>query len=208
MPHIDNLISAFDNAIRTLHGVHSNPYPSPARDIEPVELSAKEQRHVAGLMRVDHVGEICAQALYQGQALTARDARIREHMLQAADEEIAHLEWCRQRLDELNSHTSLLNPLWYAGSFTIGAIAGIAGEKWNLGFVVETEKQVEAHLDNHLEKLPARDRRSRAILQQMKEDEIRHAHNATKAGGKPLPPLLQKGMALVSRVMTITAYRI
>lgn len=208
MLHVDNLITTFDNAVRTLHGIYNNRRPNPAADIEQPELTEEERKHVAGLMRVDHVGEICAQALYQGQAFTAQDQQTREHMLEAADEEADHLDWCKQRLDELDSHTSLLNPLWYAGSFAIGAAAGIAGNGWNLGFVVETEKQVEAHLDEHLEMLPKHDQRSRIILQQMKEDEIRHANNALHAGGKALPEPAKKGMALVSKIMTTTAYRI
>jgi len=206
--NIDNLITTFDNAVRTLHNVYGNRRPNPAANIEAAELSDDERKHVAGLMRVDHVGEICAQALYQGQAFTARNEKTRNHMLEAADEETDHLDWCKQRLDELNSHTSLLNPLWYAGSFAIGAAAGIAGNGWNLGFVVETERQVEAHLDEHLQELPEQDERSRAILQQMKEDEIRHADNALHAGGKPLPQAIKEGMRLMSRVMTTTAYRI
>ncbi|MCW8963295.1 MAG: 2-polyprenyl-3-methyl-6-methoxy-1,4-benzoquinone monooxygenase [Gammaproteobacteria bacterium] len=206
--NIDNLITTFDNAVRTLHNVYGNRRPYPAADKEIVELSDDERKHVAGLMRVDHVGEICAQALYQGQAFTAHDAATREHMLEAADEETDHLDWCKRRLDELDSHTSLLNPIWYAGSFAIGAAAGIAGNGWNLGFVVETERQVEAHLDDHLEQLPEQDKRSQAILQKMKEDEIRHADNALHAGGKPLPEPIKQGMRLMSRIMTTTAYKI
>ena len=206
--NIDNLITTFDNAVRTLHNVYGNRRPYPAADKEIVELSDDERKHVAGLMRVDHVGEICAQALYQGQAFTAHDAATREHMLEAADEETDHLDWCKRRLDELDSHTSLFNPIWYAGSFAIGAAAGIAGNGWNLGFVVETERQVEAHLDDHLEQLPEQDKRSQAILQKMKEDEIRHADNALHAGGKPLPEPIKQGMRLMSRIMTTTAYKI
>ena len=203
----DNLITSFDNALRTLHGIYNNKRPNPAADIAPAELSETERKHVAGLMRVDHVGEICAQALYQGQAFTARDNHTRDHMLEAAVEEADHLDWCKQRLDELESHTSILNPLWYAGSFAIGAAAGIAGNGWNLGFVVETERQVEAHLDEHLEELPQQDERSRVILQQMKEDEVRHADNALHAGGKPLPAPVKQAMRMMAKVMTTTAYR-
>lgn len=206
--NIDNLITTFDNAVRTLHGVYNNERAYPARDINPVELDDAERQHVAGLIRVDHVGEICAQALYQGQAFTARDDGIRLHMLHAAAEEADHLDWCKRRLDELNSHTSLLNPLWYGGSFAIGAAAGIAGDGWNLGFVVETERQVEAHLDEHLEQLPEQDERSRVILQQMKEDEVRHADDALHAGGKPLPTPIKQAMRLMAKIMTTTAYRI
>jgi len=208
MPNIDQLITTFDNAVRTLHGVYGHRRPNPADDIEAAELSENERKHVAGLMRVDHVGEICAQALYQGQAFTARDAKTRSHMLGAADEETDHLDWCKKRLDELDSHTSLLNPVWYVGSFAIGAAAGLAGNGWNLGFVVETERQVEAHLDEHLQELPEQDGRSRAILQQMKEDEIRHADQALHAGGKPLPQPIKEGMRLASKVMTTLAYKI
>ena len=206
--NIDNLITTFDNAVRTLHGVYNNERAYPARDMEPVELDDVERQHVAGLIRVDHVGEICAQALYQGQAFTAKDNGIRQHMLHAAAEEADHLDWCKRRLDELNSHTSLLNPLWYGGSFAIGAAAGIAGDGWNLGFVVETERQVEAHLDEHLEQLPEQDGRSRVILQQMKEDEVRHADDALHAGGRALPMPIKQAMKLMAKVMTTTAYRI
>jgi ubiquinone biosynthesis monooxygenase Coq7 len=208
MFQIDNLILSFDNAIRTLHGVYNNKRPNPAADIQQPELSDAERKHVAGLMRVDHVGEICAQALYQGQAFTAKDEHTRSHMLEAALEESDHLDWCKQRLDELGSHTSLFNPIWYAGSFAIGAAAGMAGSGWNLGFVVETERQVEAHLDEHLDELPAHDVRSRVILQQMKDDEIRHANDAMHAGGKPLPQAIKQAMRLMSSIMTTTAYRI
>lgn len=205
---IDQFITSFDNAVRTLHGVYNDSRPNPAADIPAAELSDTERKHVAGLMRVDHVGEICAQALYQGQAFTARDEQTRQHMLEAADEEADHLAWCKQRLEELDSHTSLLNPIWYAGSFCIGAAVGIAGNGWNLGFVVETEKQVEAHLDEHLEELPVQDERSKVILQQMKADEIRHADNAQHAGGRALPEPVKQTMRAVSRIMTTAAYRI
>ena len=203
----DHLITAFDNALRTLHGIYSNhSRPNPAKGLNEAELDDEQRRHIAGLIRVDHVGEICAQALYQGQALTAHDEKTREHMLKAAAEEADHLAWCDERLQQLGSHTSRLNPLWYAGSFAIGAAAGIAGRGWNLGFVVETERQVEAHLDEHLGQLPENDQRSRIILEQMKADEIRHADHALRAGGKVLPGIVKEGMRLASRVMTMTAY--
>lgn len=208
MFHVDHLITTFDNAVRTLHGVYNNKRPNPAADIEQAELNDTEKKHVAGLMRVDHVGEICAQALYQGQAFTAKDEATRRHMLHAAEEEADHLDWCKQRLDELDSHTSIFNPIWYAGSFAIGAAAGVAGNGWNLGFVVETERQVEAHLDEHIDELPEQDERSRVILEQMKEDEIRHADNALHAGGRPLPGFVKQGMKLMSKVMTTAAYRV
>ncbi|TNF99169.1 MAG: 2-polyprenyl-3-methyl-6-methoxy-1,4-benzoquinone monooxygenase, partial [Gammaproteobacteria bacterium] len=184
MPSLDHFITVFDNSLRTLSGVYGSrtrPYPGDA--FEKPAFSESQRRHVAGLIRVDHVGEICAQALYQGQALTANNQEIRDHMLEAADEETDHLAWCKQRLNELESHTSLLNPVWYTGSFAIGVLAGKAGDGWNLGFVVETEHQVESHLDEHLAQLPEHDQRSRAILKQMKDDEIRHANNAQHAGG-------------------------
>ena len=207
MLQVDNLIASFDNALRTLNGIYNNKRPNPAADIAPAELSEAECKHVAGLMRVDHVGEICAQALYQGQAFTASDEQTRAHMLEAAQEEADHLDWCKQRLEELESHTSIFNPLWYAGSFAIGAAAGVAGKGWNLGFVVETERQVESHLDEHLKELPPQDERSRVILQQMKLDEVRHADDALHAGGKPLPEPVRQAMRLMSKVMTTTAYR-
>jgi ubiquinone biosynthesis monooxygenase Coq7 len=207
MPSLDHFITVFDNSLRTLSGVHgkrTRPYPGATHD-EP-ELDESQRRHIAGLIRVDHVGEICAQALYQGQALTASSSDIRDHMLQAADEETDHLAWCKQRLDELNSHTSLLNPVWYAGSFAIGALAGKAGDGWNLGFVVETERQVESHLEEHLAQLPEQDQRSRAILEQMKDDEIRHADDAQHAGGRALPEPVKQLMKRIAGIMTSTAY--
>lgn len=208
MLNFDHMINSFDNALRTLHGVYPTGRTYPAEQLQPVELNESEKKHVAGLLRVDHVGEICAQALYQGQAFTAKDETTRSHMLEAADEETDHLDWCHRRLDELDSHTSLLNPLWYAASFSIGAAAGMAGDGWNLGFVVETERQVEAHLDEHLQQLPAQDERSRAILEQMKADEIRHADNAQTAGGRALPLAIKQAMRAASKVMTGTAYYI
>ncbi len=208
MPPIDHLITTLDNAVRTLHGIHHDGRPDPAAGISQAELSDSERRHAAGLMRVDHTGEICAQALYHGQAFAAKDNHIRRHMLHAAAEEADHLHWCKRRLDELESHTSMLNPLWYAGSFVIGAAAGAAGDGWNLGFVAETERQVRSHLDKHLQELPRQDERSRVILQKIREEEVQHADNAIHAGGKPLPETIKRAMKLISRVMTTTAYRI
>jgi ubiquinone biosynthesis monooxygenase Coq7 len=157
-------------------------------------------------MRINHTGEVCAQALYQGQALTAKLPDVRAQLERAAQEENDHLDWCAHRLEQLGSHKSLLNPLWYAGSFAIGALAGAAGDKWSLGFVVETERQVENHLDEHLSQLPAHDEKSRAILQQMKEDEVNHANLALAAGGAPLPAPVKAGMQLTSKLMTKTVY--
>ncbi len=205
---IDYLINTFDSALRTLHGVCNSSRPNPAAGIPQPELSDNERKYVADLMRVDHTGEICAQALYHGQALTAKNRHTRRHMLHAAEQEADHLHWCKQRLDELQGHASLLNPLWYAGSFAIGAAAGLAGNSWNLGFIMETERQVQAHLEQHLRQLPKQDQRSRAILRQIREDEIQHADNAMHAGGKPLPESVRRSMKFISRIMTITAYRI
>jgi ubiquinone biosynthesis monooxygenase Coq7 len=159
-------------------------------------------------MRINHVGEVCAQALYVGQAAVARDEATRKHLLEAAQEETDHLAWCAQRLDELDSRPSLLNPLWYAGSYAIGVLAGLRGDGWNLGFVVETERQVEAHLDEHLQTLPPADARSRAILHTMKADEARHADNAQAQGARVLPPPVPTVMAMASNLMKRIAYRI
>jgi len=171
-------------------------------------MSAAEKKHAAGLMRVNHAGEVSAQGLYSGQALTARLPDVREKMERAALEENDHLEWCERRLEELGSHKSLLNPLWYFGSFAIGAAAGIAGDKWSLGFVAETEHQVIKHLDEHLESLPEQDAKSRAVVEQMKEDEAHHATVALQHGGAELPEPVKKVMGLTSKVMTTLAYKI
>ena len=182
--------------------------PSPAGDIAEAPLDDAERRHAAGLMRVNHVGEVCAQALYFGQAAVAHEERQRAQMLAAAAEETDHLAWCGERLRELDSRPSLLNPLWYAGAYAIGAGAGILGDRLSLGFVVETERQVEAHLDDHLERLPESDARSRAIVSKMKDDEARHADNALAAGASELPPPVPDLMRFASWVMKTVAYRI
>jgi ubiquinone biosynthesis monooxygenase Coq7 len=206
---IDRLISSIDDALRISTGQAPLPFrDNPAGDIAAVELDEDQRRHVAGLMRINHAGEICAQALYAGQATTAHDDATREAMQQAADEEIDHLSWCEDRLKELDSGPSLLNPFWYAGSFAIGALAGIAGDEWSLGFVKETENQVEAHLADHLERLPQSDGRSHAILDQMKEDEARHAVMAQQAGARELPPPIRRAMAFTADIMKSLAYRI
>ena len=181
---------------------------NPAAPRADVEMAEGRRRHAAGLMRVNHTGEVCAQALYVGQAAVARDEDTRAHLLAAAQEETDHLVWCRERLQELDSRPSLLNPLWYAGSYAIGVAAGLRGDGWNLGFVVETERQVEAHLDEHLRRLPPEDLRSRAILETMKADESRHADEAEAAGARILPPPIPRVMALASAVMKAIAYRI
>ena len=180
--------------------------PNPAGDLEEPELDDAARRHAAGLMRVNHAGEVAAQALYQGHALVARDPAIREHMLAAAAEERSHLAWCEDRLRELDSHPSRLDPLWYAGSFSIGVLAGLAGDKWSLGFVEETERQVSEHLTGHLDTLPEDDARSRAIVEAMRADEERHGAEAVAAGAQPLPRPVRELMRAVARVMTRSAY--
>lgn len=205
----DRCISHLDRALRTLFAPApeaSRPYPG-AQQPEP-ELAPDQRRHAAGLMRVNHAGEICAQALYHGQAATARESRVRTQFQQAAREEADHLAWCETRLTELGEGTSLLDPLWYAGSFAIGAGAGLAGDRWSLGFVVETERQVEAHLGDHLDRLPPSDERSRAVVRQMQADEARHGNEARAAGGRDLPRPVQEAMRLTAGVMKFLAYRI
>ncbi|HEY2347276.1 MAG TPA: 2-polyprenyl-3-methyl-6-methoxy-1,4-benzoquinone monooxygenase [Xanthomonadaceae bacterium] len=181
---------------------------NPAGQLVDGELDASQRRHAVGLMRVNHVGEVCAQALYYGQAAVARDTDTRTQLLAAAAEETDHLAWCGQRLRELDSRPSLLNPLWYAGSYAIGLLAGLRGDGWNLGFVVETERQVEAHLDEHLQSLPEADARSRAIVQVMKADEARHADKAQDAGARALPAPVKAAMRVASGLMKAVAYRI
>ncbi|MFA5494362.1 MAG: 2-polyprenyl-3-methyl-6-methoxy-1,4-benzoquinone monooxygenase [Porticoccaceae bacterium] len=207
---LDRLIATADNALRTLAGASSRTTqrPSPAEGLEGAELDNRERRHAAGLMRVNHSGEVCAQALYQGQALTAKLPTVRREMEAAAAEEIDHLAWCEQRLRSLDSHPSVLNPLWYALSFGLGAGAGLISDRLSLGFVAATEQLVCRHLENHLEKLPDDDAESRAVVSQMLEDEARHADKALEAGGLPFPAPARNLMALVSRVMTGASYRI
>lgn len=208
----DQLIMNADTALRTLLGqpvTTHRPYPAdeqPAIEAADANFSAEDKKHIAGLMRVNHSGEVSAQALYQGQSFTSKNKDIREKLRQAALEENDHLEWTRNRLDELGSHTSLLNPLWYGGSFAIGAFAGAIGDKWNLGFLAETEHQVVEHLEEHLNKLPGGDFRSRAILEQMKTDELKHATTAIEQGAAELPPPVKTLMAAMSKVMTGTTY--
>lgn len=182
--------------------------PSPATGIEEAELSDEERRHAGGLMRINHVGEVCAQALYSGQAAVARSEQLRNRLLEAAAEETDHLSWCGDRLDELGDRTSLLNPIWYGGAYAIGAVAGLIDDSLSLGFVVETERQVEAHLEGHLKTLPATDLRSRAIVSQMKADEARHADMALAAGAAPLPRPVPGLMRAAANLMRAIAYRI
>jgi ubiquinone biosynthesis monooxygenase Coq7 len=206
---LDRCITQFDQAIRTLFGQPAGSgRANPAQTATDDNLSATEKAESICLMRVNHAGEVCAQALYQGQALTARHNEVREQMQQAATEENDHLLWCRQRLDELDGHTSLLNPLWYTGSVLIGAATGLLGDKWSLGFLAETEHQVVVHLQAHLHSLPGTDGKSHAILEQMKHDEARHQASALYSGGSVLPEPAKKIMVLMSRVMTTIAYRI
>ena len=181
---------------------------NPAADVPEADLDDAARTHAAGLMRINHVGEVCAQALYFGQAAVARDATTRTQLLAAAAEETDHLAWCGERLRQLDSRPSLLNPLWYAGSYAIGLLAGLRGDGWNLGFVVETERQVEAHLGEHLQSLPEADARSRAIVQVMKADEARHAEHAQAAGARALPASIQNAMRAASSLMKAVAYRI
>jgi len=205
---LDRLLDDAQRALETVLGAPAAERGNPAVGVPEVALADDERRHAAGLMRINHVGEVCAQALYCGQAAVARDEGTRTHLLHAAQEETDHLAWCLERLRELDSRPSLLNPLWYAGSYAIGALAGLRGDGWNLGFVVETEHQVEAHIDEHLQSLPAADARSRAILRTMKIDEARHAAAAEQAGARILPPPVPTLMALASMVMKSIAYRI
>ena len=206
---LDRIIIAFDRALRGTAPVDHEPsIQNPADNVADDVLDDHERRHSAGLMRVNHAGEVAAQALYQGQSLMARDTATREAMEQAAREENDHLVWCRTRLEELGAAPSRLDPLWYAGSLAIGAAAGLAGDRWSLGFVVETERQVAEHLDDHLARLPAGDHRSRALLEQMHADEQRHATRARAAGGAALSPIVRRLMRVASNIMTRTAYRI
>jgi ubiquinone biosynthesis monooxygenase Coq7 len=205
---LDRLLIGCERALEAIAGSPQAQRPSPAAGIAEAELDDTERNHAAGLMRINHTGEVCAQALYFGQAALARDADNRQHLLHAAVEETDHLAWCAQRLQQLDSRPSLLNPLWYAGSYAIGAAAAMAGDPISLGFVVETERQVEAHLAEHLEKLPTQDGRSRAVLTQMQFDEIRHAEAARRRGGIDLPFPLPQLMHFSSLVMKTVAYRV
>jgi ubiquinone biosynthesis monooxygenase Coq7 len=205
---LDRLLAKCERALEAIAGTPQATRSSPAASIDEADMDDTERRHAAGLMRVNHTGEVCAQALYFGQASLARSDDNREHLLRAAAEETDHLAWCAQRLQQLDSRPSLLNPLWYLGSYAIGAAAALAGDPVSLGFVVETERQVEAHLAEHLEKLPPQDERSQAVLVQMQADEIRHAQAAQQRGGVDLPFPLPKLMHFSSMVMKTVAYRL
>lgn len=201
------MIIGFDRALRTVFGrPQTTGRPFPAEAVPESELSESEREEAGRLMRINHTGEVCAQALYQGQALTARKSTVRDALEKAADEENDHLHWCESRIHELGTHASYLNPLFYAGSFAIGAASGLIGDRFSLGFLAETEHQVVRHLDEHLDRLAPADQRSRDILNQMKIDEAEHATTAIEGGGAPLPEPVRKVMALTSRAMTGTTY--
>lgn len=206
MPDIDRLIIRFDKGLRTLFAPAAVSGRAPGADMPEAEMAQSSRTLAAALMRVNHSGEICAQALYQGQAMTARDSAAKQALEQAALEETEHLAWTERRIEELGGRKSVLNPLWYAGSFALGAAAGLLGDKWNLGFLAETERQVVRHLGEHLQKLPAADHKSRAILEQMKDDEARHATSAVKHGAAALPLPARLAMRLSSKVMTRIAF--
>ncbi len=208
LSRLDHWLASSQNALETVFGHPAANRANPADPLAELDMPPAARRHAAGLMRINHVGEVCAQALYIGQATVARDSDTRAHLLHAAEEETDHLAWCAQRLHELDSRPSLLNPLWYGGSFAIGVLAGLRGDGWNLGFVVETERQVEAHIDEHLESLPPEDLKSRAVLGLMKEDEARHADQAEAAGARVLPFPIPRVMAAASKLMKTVAYRV
>ncbi|MFY7697989.1 MAG: 2-polyprenyl-3-methyl-6-methoxy-1,4-benzoquinone monooxygenase [Legionella sp.] len=205
---LDRVLMEVDNVMRTLFipEQRCSQRVYPAASLNDASMTQREKKHVAGLMRVNHAGEVCAQALYQGQALTAQLTNIRDQMAHAAAEEIDHLAWCEQRLRELDSHPSILNPCWYLGSFMIGLIAGSAGDRWSLGFVAETERQVTAHLANHVQRLPRQDKKTRVVLESMHEDEAQHAKLAEQSGAASLPYLVKKIMSCISNVMTKSSY--
>ena len=205
---LDSTICAFDRTLRTMSNVATASRPNPAVGVAEPGLTEQEKAHSAGLMRVNHVGEVCAQALYAAQSAFAKTPLTREQFQKAGEEEVDHLAWTADRLQELGSRTSLLNPLWYAGSFALGAVAARLGDPVSLGFVVETERQVEAHLDRHLDELPANDLRSRAIVMQMRDDEVAHAEAAAQLGAAELPLPVKKVMEAMAKVMTTAAYRI
>jgi 3-demethoxyubiquinol 3-hydroxylase len=203
---LDRLIIEFDKGLRTVLAQAQSVRPFPDRGQDEHPLSEPEKRHAAALMRINHSGEVCAQALYNGQALTARNPATEAALREASREETEHLAWCEKRIHELGSHKSLLNPVWYAGSFTLGALAGALGDKWNLGFLAETENQVGRHIEGHLQNLPPQDQKSRAILEQMKIDEAKHATTALHHGGAELPLPVKLAMKLTSKILTKTAY--
>ncbi len=206
MLNVDRLVIEFDKGLRTLFSQAHSMRPHPDAQVSDASLNEAERKRSASLMRVNHSGEVCAQALYQGQALTARDPSVQRTLRQAADEETEHLAWTARRVQELGGRLSLLNPFWYTGSLAIGAVAGLLGDKWNLGFLAETERQVGNHLQSHLDRLPPQDEKSRAIVTQMYVDEIGHADMAVALGGADLPQPVLSAMKLNAKVMTTLAY--
>jgi len=206
---LDRLLAGVDNALRTVAAPAGlSPRTNPAADIAEASLDTQQKAHAAGLMRVNHAGEVAAQGLYQGHAAVARNRDIEAQMQQAADEEFDHLAWCEQRLDELGERPSRLSPVWYTGAFAMGALSGVIGDQWSLGFIAETERQVCDHLDSHLQELPADDARSRAIVATMRDEEAEHGKNAAAAGAADLPQTLKMIMRATARIMTTTAYRL
>lgn len=206
---IDQLCLKADTLLRTLTGQmlpENNLRETPAKDMAEPELSQTEKKHVAGLMRINYAGEVCAQALYQGQALTTKNLQLKQTLTQAGLEEQDHLYWCQHRIQDLNNHVSLLNPLWYGGSFILGMIAGRCGDQWNLGFLAETEHQVTEHLNDHLTKLPQQDDKTKAVLMKMRDEEAQHAAVAEQEGAAPLPSVIQTAMRFTAKIMTKTAY--
>jgi ubiquinone biosynthesis monooxygenase Coq7 len=209
LTRLDRLLAGANNALRTVAAPAGRPArPNPAADLAEADLDKAQKSHAAGLMRVNHAGEVAAQGLYQGHAAVARDPSIEEQIQRAAEEEFDHLAWCEQRLAELDEKPSLLSPAWYMGAFLIGAASGVLGDKWSLGFIAETEKQVCDHLESHLDRLPDEDARSRAIVTQMRDEEQEHGDNAREAGAADLPEPVRRLMKLTARVMTSTAYRV
>jgi len=205
---LDRLVGPIDQALRTLAGPLTSDRPYPAETAGETVTEPRERRRIGALMRVNHAGEVAAQALYQGQAFVSRNESLRENLLAAGREEADHLDWCSRRIEELGTHVSYLSPLWYVGSFAIGALAGLSGDRFSLGFVGETERQVSDHLQGHLEQIPAEDSRTRAIIEQMRSDEERHGDSAMSAGGAPLPLPVRSLMKLTAKIMTCTASRI
>lgn len=204
---LDRLLASADNALRTVAAPAGyTARPNPAENIVDADLDDREKRHAAGLMRVNHAGEVCAQALYQGHAAVARDKSVEAQMQRAADEEFDHLAWCEQRVNELGENVSKLSPFWYAGAFAIGAASGVLGDRWSLGFIAETERQVCAHLDSHLDSLPPGDARSRAIVERMRDEEEEHGNSAVTAGAAELPAPVKRLMQMTAKIMTNTAY--
>lgn len=209
LSRLDRLLVGVNNALRTVAApAGQSPRPNPAADLPPDDLDSKQKAHAAGLMRVNHAGEVAAQALYQGHAVVARDDSTEAEMRKAAKEEFDHLAWCEQRIEELGERPSRLSPVWYAGAFVIGAASGALGDKWSLGFIAETEDQVIEHLNSHLDGLPENDERSRAIVTQMRDEEAEHGENARAAGAAELPESIRRLMRATARVMTTTAYRV